>query len=104
MNKDPQSGEEFFSYQDMRLLEEAGGYMGRLIHIAEDPGLERTDKEIAGYYARMTGSVVFDCTGPDVIWDDRLWEVVGNYAIDKFETPPSRSSTARRRGRHAQPA
>ncbi|MCO5165206.1 MAG: Flp pilus assembly complex ATPase component TadA [Planctomycetes bacterium] len=88
MNKDPQSGEEFFSYQDLKLLEEIAAYMGRLIHICREPGLERTDQEIAGYYARLANAEVFDCTNPDLEWDDRLWEVVGVDAIMKFEILP----------------
>ncbi len=88
MNKDPQSGEEFFSYQDLKLLEEVAAYMGRLIHISREPNLERTDQEIAGYYARLANAEVFDCTSPDLEWDDRLWEVVGVDAIAKFEILP----------------
>jgi type IV pilus assembly protein PilB len=88
MNKDPQSGEEFFSYQDLKLLEEIAGYLGRLIHISREPSLERSDQEIAGYYARLANAEVFDCSNSELEWDDRLWEVVGVDAIAKFEILP----------------
>ena len=88
MNKDPHCGEEFFSYQDLKLLEQIGGYLGRLIHLVHDPELERNDEEIAGYYATMAGTEVFDPTSDEVYWDDRLFEVVGSEHVQRYEILP----------------
>ncbi len=90
MNKDPNSGEEFFSYTDLKLMEEIGAYLGRLIHMVREPGLERSDEEVAGYYARLAKAELFDPEGThqDVEWDDRLWEVVGNDAIKRWRICP----------------
>ena len=88
MNKDPGSGEEFFSFQDLKLVEEVGRYLGRLIHLVREPNLERTDSEIAGYYARLANADVFDCTSPEIEWDDRLWEVVGKEQVERYQILP----------------
>jgi len=84
MNKDPNSGEEFFSYQDLKLLEEISAYLGRLIHLIREPDLERDDEEIAGYYARLAKTELIDLSSDEVYFDDRLWEVVGVDAIRKY--------------------
>jgi type IV pilus assembly protein PilB len=88
MNKDPHCGEEFFSFQDLKLIEEVAAYLGRLIHIIREPGLERTSDEIAGYYAKLAKTELVDLTSDDFYWDDRLWEVVGVEVIKKYHILP----------------
>ena len=88
MNKDPHSGEEFFSFQDLKLLEELSSYLGRLIHLVRDPELERTDAEIAGYYAKLAHTEIVDLNSGEFHWDERLWEVVGLEAIAKYQILP----------------
>lgn len=88
MNKDPNSGEEFFSYQDLKLLEEISQFLGRIIHLVRDPDIERTDEEIATYYARMAKTEVIDPTSEELFWDDRLWDVVGVEAIERWKILP----------------
>ena len=88
MNKDPHSGEEFFSYQDLKLLEELSAYLGRLIHLVRDPELERTDEEIAGYYSKLAKTEMVDLESGEFHFDERLWEVVGLDAISKYQILP----------------
>ncbi|MEZ6185321.1 MAG: ATPase, T2SS/T4P/T4SS family [Planctomycetota bacterium] len=90
MNKDPNSGEEFFSFQDLKLLETIGRYLGRLIHVIRDPDVERTEDEFAEYYARMGGAEVINVHGADVHWDERLWEVVTKEVVRKYRILPLR--------------
>ena len=92
MNKDPLSGEEFFSYQDLKLMETLAGYLGRLIHLNRDPKLERTDAEIATYYARMAKTEVVDPSNKER-WDYdlRLWELIGEETIRKYNVLPVKS-------------
>ncbi|MDC3379382.1 ATPase, T2SS/T4P/T4SS family [Planctomycetota bacterium] len=90
MNKDPQSGEEFFSYQDLKLIEEIARYLGRLIHITRDPELERSEDEMTGYIAKLAKTTVFNFAAEDNYWDDRLWEVVGHEDIVKYNVLPLR--------------
>jgi len=95
MNKDPNSGEEFFSFQDLKLLETIGRYLGRLIHVIRDPELERNEEEFADYYARMGGAEVIDVHGADVHWDERLWEVITKDVIKKYRILPLRKLDSR---------
>ncbi|MGE0709199.1 MAG: ATPase, T2SS/T4P/T4SS family [Planctomycetota bacterium] len=92
MNKDPQSGEEFFSYQDLKLMETLAGYLGRLMHLNKEPDLERTEEETAIYYARMAKTEVVDPTD-EKKWDydQRLWELVGEETIKKSMVLPVKS-------------
>jgi type II secretory ATPase GspE/PulE/Tfp pilus assembly ATPase PilB-like protein len=92
MNKDPHSGEEFFSYQDLKLMETLAGYLGRLIHLNRSPKLERSDEEIAGYYARMAKTKVVDPTdATQWEWDPRLWQLVTEDVIKKTKVLPVKS-------------
>jgi type II secretory ATPase GspE/PulE/Tfp pilus assembly ATPase PilB-like protein len=89
MNKDPESGEEFFSFQDLKLMETLAGYLGRLIQIHRDPDVERTEEEIAGYYARMAKTEVVDPKDGDrFVWDKRLFELVGLENVKKYLVLP----------------
>ncbi|MBL4850555.1 MAG: GspE/PulE family protein [Planctomycetes bacterium] len=89
MNKDPESGEEFFNFQDLRLVETLSGYLGRLIHVQRDPELERSEEEIAGYYARMAKTEVVDPKDTDrFVWDKRLFELVGLENVKKYLVLP----------------
>jgi type II secretory ATPase GspE/PulE/Tfp pilus assembly ATPase PilB-like protein len=89
MNKDPESGEEFFNFQDLRLMETLSGYLGRLIHVHRDPEVERTEEEIAGYYARMAKTEVVDPKDTDrFVWDKRLFELVGLENVKKYLVLP----------------
>jgi type IV pilus assembly protein PilB len=88
MNKDPNCGEEFFSYTDLQLMTDVCNYLGRMIHLVRNPDLERTDEEVAGYYAKMAKTTIFDPETADVEWDDRLMEVVGKDAITRWKIIP----------------
>lgn len=91
MNKDPDSGEEFFSYQDLKLVETMAAYLGRLMHLVADPEIERTDEEIAGYYARMAKTEVVDPTNKEQFeWDPKLWGLVSTDVIRKYKILPVR--------------
>ncbi len=91
MNKDPDSGEEFFSYQDLKLVETMAAYLGRLMHLVADPEIERTDDEIAGYYARMAKTEVVDPTNKEQFeWDPKLWGLVTTDVIRKYKILPVR--------------
>lgn len=89
MNKDPESGEEFFNFQDLKLMETLAGYLGRLIALHRDADIERTEEEIAGYYARMAKTEVVDPKDTDrFVWDKRLFELVGLENVKKYLVLP----------------
>ncbi|MBI3722720.1 GspE/PulE family protein [bacterium] len=95
MNKDPQCGEEFFSYQDQKLMEEIAGYCAKIIHHVKDPKLTTTEAEMAKYVARLAKAEVMDPTAPEIEWDDRLWEVVGVEHIQKYMILPRKALTSK---------
>lgn len=96
MNKDPESGEEFFSFQDLKLMETLAGYLGRLIHLNREPELERTDEEIAGYYAQMAKTeVVNPADESRFIWDKRLFELVGVDNMKKYLVLPVKTTSGK---------
>jgi type IV pilus assembly protein PilB len=95
MNKDRDCGEEFFTYQDQKLLEEVALYCGRIIHRVRDPNLATSEMEMSQYVARLAKTEVLDLTKADVEWDNNLWEVVGHEAIQKYMILPRKALTSK---------
>jgi type IV pilus assembly protein PilB len=95
MNKVPHCGEEFFSYQDQKLLEEVALYCGKIIHRVRDPKIQTTELEMAKFVARLAKTEVVDLTSKDIEWDDRLWEVVGHEAIQKYMILPRKALSSK---------
>ena len=84
----PQSGVETFEPDEVALVEELAGYLGRVIHRVKAPDLRPDEDEIAAFYARLTDTEVVDCDSAE--WDLRLWEVVGLDAIERWRVLPLR--------------
>lgn len=96
MNKDPNSGEQFFSFQDLKLMETQCGYLGRLMHLLKDPELERGEDEFARYYATMAQTELVDPTDTEQYeWDPKLWQLVGHDAIKKTLILPVKMVSAK---------
>ena len=53
LNKNPASGEEFFSQKDIRLVEEVADYSARIIYMARNPGFKWGEEDVARYVARV---------------------------------------------------
>ncbi|HZU95813.1 MAG TPA: ATPase, T2SS/T4P/T4SS family, partial [Planctomycetota bacterium] len=99
MNKVPHCGEEFFSYQDQKLLEEVAFYCAKIIQKVKNPNLVTTELEMARYVARLAKTEVLDLTKSEIDWDDadlmKLWEVVGHEAIQKYMILPRKALNSR---------
>ncbi len=99
MNKIPHCGEEFFSYQDQKLLEEVAFYCGKIIQKVKNPNAQTTELEMARYVARLAKTEVMDLTKGEIDWDDadlmKLWEVVGHEAIQKYMILPRKALSSR---------
>lgn len=96
MNKDEASGQHFFSKQDSDLLDEISRYSGRIIHRAKDPSIVPSDKEMAGYIARLSKCELLDLGDEDREWDTALWETIGKEAIIKWLIIPIRKIKGKR--------
>ena len=88
MNKQDTSGEEFFSFQDSKLVEEMAGYIARIIHRVRDPKLVPDESEMSRYVARLSKSETVDLLDEDMEFDDRLLDVVGKANVRKYKIIP----------------
>ncbi len=99
MNKVPHCGEEFFSYQDQKLLEEVAYYCAKIIVKVKNPTIQTTEAEMARYVARLAKTEVIDLAKNEIDWNDadlmKLWEVVGHDAIQKYMILPRKALSSR---------
>jgi type IV pilus assembly protein PilB len=99
MNKVANCGEEFFSYQDQKLLEEVAFYCAKIIQKVKDPTRTATEIEMARYVGRLAKTEVLDLSKNEIDWEDadlmKLWEVVGIDAIQKYMILPRKALNSR---------
>ncbi len=86
MNKNPASGEEFFSSKDIRLVEEVADYSARIIFMARNPGFAWGEEDVARYVARVAKLEYVDVREFEV--EPHLLQVVGEDTLRKFQILP----------------
>jgi type IV pilus assembly protein PilB len=86
MNKNPMSGEEFFSYRDLKLLEEVADYSAKILYKARHPDHKFSEQEMSQYIARLAKCEYFDLTGYEP--DQKLLALVGEEPLRKFYLLP----------------
>ncbi|MHC4663360.1 MAG: ATPase, T2SS/T4P/T4SS family [Planctomycetota bacterium] len=86
LNKNPETGSQFFSEKDLRLLEEIADYSANLIAKVRNPEQVFTEDELAQYIARLNRCEYVDLK--DYEPDGPLWNLVGQENILKFLIMP----------------
>ncbi|MFC1705957.1 GspE/PulE family protein, partial [Planctomycetota bacterium] len=86
VNKDPGSGETFFSRGDLELAEEVAGYGARVLHMVKNPGFEWPPEDLARYIARLAKVDYFELEGYEA--DQKLLDLVGKEKLCKFKILP----------------
>ncbi|HVY61016.1 MAG TPA: GspE/PulE family protein [Planctomycetota bacterium] len=86
MNKNPASGEEFFSQKDIRLVEEVADYSARIIYMARNPGFKWGEEDVARYVARVAKLEYVDIREVEV--EPALLQMIGEDVLRKFMILP----------------
>jgi len=86
MNKNPASGEEFFSQKDIRLVEEVADYSARIIFMAKNPGFQWGEEDVARYIARVAKLEYADLREAEI--ETALLQMVGEDLLRKFAILP----------------
>ena len=86
LNKNPASGEEFFSQRDLRLVEEVADYSARVIYMARHPGFVWSQEDVSRYVARLAKLEYIDLGEVEI--DPKLLALVGEENLRKFEILP----------------
>jgi type IV pilus assembly protein PilB len=86
MNKNPASGEEFFSQKDIRLVEEVADYSARIIFMARNPGFQWGEEDVARYVARVAKLEYVDLREVEI--EPALLQTVGEDTLNKFQILP----------------
>ena len=90
LNKNPQSGDQFFSKRDKGLLEEVAEYSGKIMAKVQHPEKSPSETEIAQYVARLSGCEFIDLEEAGVPDQDqkRLFEEVGKETLKHHQVLP----------------
>jgi type IV pilus assembly protein PilB len=86
MNKNPASGEEFFSQKDIKLVEEVADYSARIIYMARNPGFKWGEEDVARYIARVAKLEYVDVREVEI--EPALLQLVGEDVLRKFQILP----------------
>jgi len=87
INKDGSGGVQFFSRDDVSLLEEVAGYSATVIQKVHDPNFELTDEEMGFYIAKLTKHQ-FVKLDQDFELNPKIIEMVGSEVIIDLKIIP----------------